>query len=111
MHIIWSQIFVDCSPEPFPLQSVTPKKFVLLYILDLNPYGSSFFLLPYASVRNRMPPAHMHCLRLQPITGLMLTEPHARCRHGLRPVSLIQSEIEAQRGPMESARVSRRARG
>ena len=25
MQIIWSQIFVDCSPEPFPLQSVTPK--------------------------------------------------------------------------------------
>jgi hypothetical protein len=23
MHIIWSQISVDCSPEPFPLQSVT----------------------------------------------------------------------------------------
>ena len=23
MQIIWSQIFVDCSPEPFPLQSVT----------------------------------------------------------------------------------------
>ncbi len=24
MWIIWSQTFVDCSPEPFPLQSVTP---------------------------------------------------------------------------------------
>ena len=23
MQIIWSQIFVDCSPEPFPLQYVT----------------------------------------------------------------------------------------
>jgi Dynamin family len=23
MQIIWSQIFADCSPEPFPLQSVT----------------------------------------------------------------------------------------
>jgi hypothetical protein len=23
MHIIWSQISADCSPEPFPLQSVT----------------------------------------------------------------------------------------
>src|SRR5262245_896554 len=23
MQIIWSQIFVDCSPDPFPLQSVT----------------------------------------------------------------------------------------
>src|SRR3989442_10044329 len=23
MQIIWSQISVDCSPEPFPLQSVT----------------------------------------------------------------------------------------
>src|SRR5215831_7265875 len=25
MQIIWSQIFVDCSPEPFPLQSATDK--------------------------------------------------------------------------------------
>src|SRR5262249_25710365 len=24
--IIWSQIFVDCSPEPFPLQSVTAMR-------------------------------------------------------------------------------------
>src|SRR5437879_6263567 len=23
MHIIWSQISVDCSPEPFPLQALT----------------------------------------------------------------------------------------
>src|SRR5215471_17938459 len=26
MQIIWSQIFVDCSPEAFPLQSVTPTR-------------------------------------------------------------------------------------
>src|SRR2546427_13263536 len=26
MQIIWSQISVDCSPEPFPLQSVTPSR-------------------------------------------------------------------------------------
>src|SRR5215475_8928365 len=26
MQIIWSQISVDCSPEPFPLQSVTARQ-------------------------------------------------------------------------------------
>jgi hypothetical protein len=71
--------------------SYFPKKFVILHILegyiDLSPYGSSIFLLPHAFVRYRLPCVHMHCPRLQPITGPMLTEPHARRRDGPQPVS------------------------
>jgi dihydrofolate reductase len=51
MQIIWSQISADCSPEPFPLQSVTFMDTIDVLVMGRHTYEKalSFAAWPYGS--------------------------------------------------------------
>jgi hypothetical protein len=55
MQIIWSQISVDCSPEPFQLQSITDKfKRLLLRFERIQQRHYGMKLMAYTLINLRV---------------------------------------------------------